>query len=172
MKRYALALLALLSACDDGTIITHTDRLVAISMRDLVVMTSGGGIPTEIHGTPFAGATPADLAGALRPPARASQATRWRAVEPGGRDHGTRMVLHFNPASPPNSARDCRLTAPAETGPPQETGFRVTLTFCKGEIWQATGYLQARKTEAGDWEEYTRVMRVLLAAIFIEEPDR
>lgn len=168
MRRIWMGLCALLLGCDDGTIITHVDKLVAIGMSDLIAMQRGGGIRTEIHGTPFEGASPQELATALRPPARASQAIKWRAVPVGSVQHGYRMILHFNPRGAPNAFRDCKLTEPQQTAPPQETGFTVNMTFCKGDTWEAHGFLQSRKTEAGDFEDYTRVMKALMNNIFTE----
>ncbi|MBY8975592.1 hypothetical protein KHP62_07235 [Rhodobacteraceae bacterium NNCM2] len=166
MRKLWLGFLALLAACDDGTVITHVGRNVSIDMSDLVAMQQHGGIPTEIHGTPFAGASAEELASALRPPARAAQVTRWQAVEIGSIDHGYRMILHFNPDGPPNSQMDCRLTKPAETRPPQDVGFTVNMTFCKGNTVEAHGYLQSRKTRSGDFEDYARVMKALMNNIF------
>lgn len=166
MKRVWMALMGLLAACDDGTVITHVDKLVSIEIRDLVAMQQGGGIRTEIHGTPFAGVSAEDLAAALRPPARASQATRWRSVPVGSVDHGYRMILHFNPDGPPNAFKDCRRTEPARTAAPQEVGFSVNMTFCKGDQWEAHGFLRARKTQGGDMQDYTRVMKTLMNNIF------
>ncbi|MEM7176347.1 MAG: hypothetical protein AAF503_01470 [Pseudomonadota bacterium] len=166
MKKLWLSFLALLAACDDGTVITHVGKYTAISMSDLVVMQQNGGIPTEVHGTPFTGATAEKLAAAIRPPARASQATRFRAVDIGSLDHGYRVVLHFNPVGPPNSQHDCRMKEKARTNPPAPVGFSVNITFCKNDKPEAFGFLQSRKTRDGDFKDYTRVMKVLLSNIF------
>jgi hypothetical protein len=171
--RTALLLALALAACDDGTVITHVFRLPSISERDLVAMQRGGGIPTEIHGTPFLGAPADALAAALEGPAGAAQ-VRFRTIPVGSDEpgHGPRLVLHFNPLAPPNGPRDCRRTGPAETGPPEPEGFRVAATFCQGTEMQAHGYLEARRVPEGNYEEYTRVMRALFLNIFREEPER
>lgn len=166
MRKLWMGLLALLAACDDGTVITHVGKDSSIDLSDLVVMQSDGGIPTEIHGTPFDGARPEDLANALRPPAGAAQGTRWRAVAIGSVAHGPRMILHFNPLGPPNSAADCRRTQPAETELPLSVGFSVTMTFCRDQRAEAHGFLRSSKTINGDFEEYTRVMKLLMRNIF------
>lgn len=166
MKRLLVGLCLLLTACDDGTVITHVDKLVSIELSDLVAMQVGGGIRTEVHGSPFEGASADDLTRFLRPPGGTSQATKWISVPVGSVDHGYRMVLHFNPAGPPNAFEDCRRTRPAITLPAQDVGFTVNMTFCKGKEWEAHGFLQATKTESRDYQDYTRVMRALMNNIF------
>ncbi|MEM7669956.1 MAG: hypothetical protein AAF317_12570, partial [Pseudomonadota bacterium] len=161
-----LGLIAFLAACDDGTVITHVDKDTSIELSDLVAMQSHGGIATEVHGTPFEGTASDELVNALRPPASAAQATRWRMVDIGSVDHGPRMVLHFNPSGPPNSFADCRRTGPAETEPPRGVGFSVNMTFCRGTRAEAHGFLQSRKTANADFEDYRRVMKLLMRNIF------
>ncbi|MEM7506374.1 MAG: hypothetical protein AAF415_06485 [Pseudomonadota bacterium] len=166
MKRMFVGICLLLMACDDGTVISHVDKAASIELSDLVAMQVGGGIRTEIHGTPFERTTSDDLTRFLRPPSGASQATKWRDVPVGSVDHGYRMVLHFNPSGPPNAFEDCRRKRPAITLPPMDVGFTVNMTFCKGEEWEAHGFLKATKTEARDFQDYTRVMRALMNNIF------
>jgi len=169
----ALALGAL-AACDDGTVISHVDKLPHVKEGDLVTMQEPGGLKVEIHGIPWKGATDAELAEALRPPAGSAQEVRFQAVPTGqwveGRGH--RLVLHFNPTGAPNSPHDCQATAEMRTQAPAETGFTVNATFCTQDNWVAHGYLQATTTQAGDWQEYTRVMQALLTNIFAEAKDR
>jgi hypothetical protein len=170
----ALALTLLLGACDDGTVISHVDRLSHMKAGDLATMQENGALRVEIHGIPWKGATDTELASALRPPAGEAQDIRFQAVPAGqwvnGRGH--RLVLHFNPTGAPNSQRDCETTAEIRTGAPSGTGFTVNATVCTKDGWLAHGYLQAPKTAAGDWEEYTRVMQLLLTSIFAEATDR
>lgn len=170
----ALCLAAALAACDDGTVITHVDKLPHMKETDLVTIQEAGAILVEIHGAPWKGATDDELAQALKPPAGGAQEVRFRAVPPGqwvqGRGH--RLVLHFNPIGAPNSVHDCRATEEIRTGAPAETGFTFNASFCTQDNWVAHGYLQATKTQAGDWAEYTRVMQNLFLAIFREEKDR
>lgn len=176
IRRLPLAALlaGLLVACDDGTVISHVDKLSHVRAVDLVTMQEVDGLLVEVHGLPWKGATDAELAEALRPPAGSAQEVRFRAVPTGqwvnGRGH--RMVLHFNPIGAPNSAHDCKATAELSTRPPAEEGFTVNLTFCTKDQWIAHGYLQATKVKAGDWQEYTRVMQALLTNIFREEKNQ
>jgi hypothetical protein len=165
-------LLALLAGCDDPTVITHVFRMPNISERDLVVMQTHGGIAVEMHGLPWAGAEPDALAAAMKGPAGAAQVKfRAQAIE-GPSFHGSRMVLHFNPASPTNSEADCQRTEEATTNTPPETGFSVTMTFCNGREVEAHGFLRALETQPGDYEGFSTVMRQLLNVVFREEKDR
>ncbi|MEM0924093.1 MAG: hypothetical protein AAGF44_04605 [Pseudomonadota bacterium] len=168
MRRLAIGALALLAACDDGTVISHVDKDETIEINDLVTFQRDGAIPTEVHGAPFSRASAKDVARFLRPPSGAAQGIRWRAIEVGSDPHGYRMVLHFNPSAPPNAAADCKRFRPAVTMRPQEVGFSVNLSICDGERARAHGYLQARKTEDGDYQDFTRVMRALMNNIFTE----
>lgn len=170
----ALLLIAALAGCDDGTVITHVDRLPHVTRADLFTLQEAGGLPVEIHGRPWDGATAEELARALKPPAGGAQDVRFQAVPPGrGRGtHGHRLVLHFNPTGAPNSVHDCQATAEMPTRAPAEIGFTVNATICAGDSWVAHGYLQARKVAPGDWAEYGRVLQTLFLAIFREEPNR
>jgi len=169
-----LALALPIAACDDGTVITHVDKLSHVSAGDLVVMQEADGLRVEVHGIPWKGATDDELASRLKAPSGQAQEVRFTAVPPGqwvnGRGH--RLVLHFNPNGPPNSQHDCRATAEMRTGVPTEVGFTVNATFCTQDQWIAHGYLQATKTEPGDWAEYTRVMEALFLNILAQPKDQ
>lgn len=166
-----LALLALLAACDDGTVITRVRQWPAFARSQIVAMGSDGGIPTEIHGRPFPAADPAEIAGLLRLPAGWPQEFGFRAIRPGPR--GTharrRLVLVFNPAEPPQGPLNCRRAYEAPTHAPREAGFEVTATFCDGEKMLATGHMEARRTREDDPQEFARVMRLLLQVTMQEE---
>lgn len=176
IRRGGLALAVLLvAACDDGTIISHVDRDPHVTVGDLWAMQEAGAVPTEVHGTPFANVTDADLAEALRPPNGSAQEVRFRAMPVGhwtGSGHGQRVVLHFNPTGAPNAQSDCQRVERARTDPPLAMGFSVNMSLCNGDRAIAHGFLQARKSAALDWEEYTRVMKALMSNIFREEPNR
>lgn len=171
----ALALVGLVAACDDGTVVSHVGRDPHVAIGDLRAMQEAGAVPVEVHGAPFANVTDADLAQALRPPSGPAQDVRFRAMPVGhwtGSRHGQRVVLHFNATTPPNAPRDCRLVERARTDPPLAVGFSVNMSLCNGDRAIAHGFLQATKAPPGDWEEYTRVMRALMLNIFREEKDR
>lgn len=170
-----IGLAALLAACDEATVISHVDRLSHMTRSDLFRMQDGRGIPVEFHGLPFPGVAPEALSAALRGPT-GTEAVRFYPAAPGGDAPraGWRLVLHFNPAGPPNAVEDCRRRAPAETRPPQEKGFTVNASFCEGDAWQAHGYLQALEARGDDLGGFTDAMRQLFLAIFPEntDPDR
>ncbi|TVQ53337.1 MAG: hypothetical protein EA355_13620 [Rhodobacteraceae bacterium] len=166
-----LALLAAAAAvmaagCDDGTVVTRVDRRPAFS-ESWIVATAAGGVPTEIHGRPFPGVSPDEIANRLRMPQRFAADIRFRARAPGprGLDPERRLVLVFNATEGPNGIRDCRRTEEAPTRPPADEGFTVTATFCTEDRMLATGHLAARRTRADDPEAFTRVMRLLLTQI-------
>lgn len=175
MKRCTAVLcLAMLAGCDEPTIITHVDKLPGVSGTDLRAMQDSQGIPVEVHGAPFGGVDAASLAAALRAPAGLGAGIRFYAVAPGsvaGR-HATRLVLHFNPAGPPNAQADCRRTAPAATGTAPAQGFSVNASFCRDRSWQAHGFMRVLEIRSGDLDGYSRTMTTLMQAIFREEPDR
>lgn len=171
-----LPLMFVLSGCDDPTIITHVDRLSHMSMDSLLVIQHDGAIAVEIHGDPFPGASQHQIAGALRPPAGGPQGIRFRAVGPGdwAPHRNWRIVLHFNPEGPPHSQHDCKRREEAETAPRPDKGYSVNFTICKGEAWQAHGFLQAPEAAQDDLGAFSDHMGQLMLAIFPKngDPDR
>jgi hypothetical protein len=169
----ALAPILILAACDDPTIITHVDKLSHMRLNDLLTMQDAGAVPVEIHGDPFQGASRGRIAGSMRPPSGGPQGIRFQAVGPGAwaphRDW--RIVLHFNPNGPPNSQQDCKRRTEADTAPRPNTGYSVNFTICKGEAWQAHGFLQAPDTGQDDLEVFSDHMVQLMMAIFAENSD-
>lgn len=177
-KFLALFGLLMLTGCDEPTLITHVDRLSHMTQDELFVMQGTQGIPVEFHGRPFQNdVTPAELAGAMRPPGGSAQGVRFHAVAPGsGRGgHGWRLVLHFNPqGGAPNSFHDCKLTSEAVTAGVPVEGFSVNATFCKGSEWQAHGFMKVLEIADGDRDAFARVMKQLFLAILPKhsDPDR
>ncbi|MEM6623859.1 MAG: hypothetical protein AAF674_16650 [Pseudomonadota bacterium] len=179
MKQYLFGsvLLLVLAGCDEPTVITHVDKLPHLEVSDLVAMQAADGIAVEIHGQPWKGAAPSALAAALRPPAGASQSTRFFALPPGGHAtrHGWRIVLHFNPQGDiPRADQDCKRTAPVQTDNLAADGYSVTLTFCEGEQWAAHAFLKLLGSEPGDLEAFSNAIRQTINVIFQEnsDPDR
>lgn len=163
----------MLTACDDPTIISHVDRRPHMAMSDLWAMQDGRGIPVEIHGSPFRNVTDADLAGALRPPARAGQSTQFYARPVGSWQggHAWRLVLHFNPRGGPNAYQDCRRSVEADTDEAPAESYSVNLSFCKDNDWQAHGYMRVLDAKAGELEPFSTHMQALMLAIFAENAD-
>jgi hypothetical protein len=161
-----LALLGL-AGCEDVYTITRVDRIGSFA-RSHVVSMAAGGLPTEIHGAPFTGLTPAEIAARLRGPQAYPDALRFRAIEPGALPAGSnrRLVLVFNRAGNPDGMADCRATAPIATATPRDRGFTVTATFCSGDRMNATAHMDAESVRADDPDAFTRVMRLLFRKLF------
>jgi len=159
-----LAALGALAGCDDGTVITRVTNFTG-GGRDYVIPFAAGGLPTEIHGAPFAGVTADEVAAKLRLPPRFPAAIRFRAVAPGAGVAG-RLVLAFNPEGPPNGMALCAPAAPKRLAPPRAVGFAVTATLCNGERVLTTGHLEAPKTRADDPQAFSHAMTRLFTALF------
>lgn len=167
---HLLLVLALLSGCDEPTVISHIDRLDHMTADQLWTMQDGRGIPVEVHGSPFRRIPDREVVEVLRPPAGASQDVNYYAAPVGSwtGGHPWRIVLHFNPQGAPNSFSDCQLTREARTNARPENGFTVNVSFCKEDRWQAHGYMQVLKIEDGDTEALGDVMQQVMLAIFAE----
>lgn len=155
-----------LSACDDGgTIITNVDATAKLD-KTRITANAAGGFPTEVHGSPFPGIEPDQVAGVLALPQSWPKDIRFRAVEPGshGYHNPTRLVLVFN-GGVPDPAFHCRLKEPLETAPPSEVGFNVHAVFCSGEDWFASGYMKAPRVTGEDATGFRKAMRQLLRTI-------
>lgn len=170
---FALGFVSLLSACDEPWIITHVDRLSHVSINDLWTAQGSAGIPVEIHGAPFKGIPAKRLAEVLRAPSAVSSVT-FTSVPVGShsRNHGWRMVMHFNPIGAPNSQVDCKRSSPAQTGSQPTKGYSVNVTFCDGSEWQAHGFMKVLSAKPGDLQTYTQRMQALFSEIFREEQNR
>ena len=172
--RSVIAAALLLAACDEPTVITHVDRRPGFKLGDLWAIQDARGIPVEIHGRAFSHVSDRELAEALRPPASSAQEVAFYATPPGswqGRE-GWRLVLHFNPQGAPNAYKDCQRVEEARTNASPSGSFTVNASFCRGERWEAHGYMQVLEIDDGDLEAFSETMRTLMMAIFREEPDR
>jgi hypothetical protein len=165
-----LVLIGTVAACDDATV-SGTERRSYLKAGGLLAAQEASGLLVEIHGAPWPGAMPEQIASTLRMPDGAGEAVKFRYIFPGEWviGEGTRLVLHFNPIGPPDSIADCRTEKEFETKPPARTGFTVNATFCQGGEWQIHGFLTARAVEQDDWFAYTVVMRKLLGTLFPEK---
>jgi len=155
-----------LSACDDvGTIITHLDSTSKLA-KSRITTNAGGGFPTEVHGAPFPGIEPYQVAEVLALPQGWPKDIRFRAVEPGSHDYHspTRLVLVFG-GGVPDPAYHCKLKEPLKTAPPSDVGFDVHAVFCSGEEWFASGYMKAPKVTGEDATGFRKAMRQLLRSI-------
>ena len=174
MKRSLPALLCLagaLAGCEEPAV-SNVMRREMITAKQLVAMqeASGGAILVEIHGTPWPGADPAEVAGTLRMPEGPGRGVRFSAVPPGHGliGDGDRLVLLFNPKGKPDSERDCRATGEIETAAPGRDGFTVQATFCRGTEWVIRASFNAREVTQDDWLAYYLRMQELMDALFPE----
>ena len=157
----------LLSGCDSSYVVTRVDSMPLMSAGTLYSLSTRGGIPTEIHGAPFAGASAEEIAANLKLPAGMTTGIRFRPVAPGGfeEEHDkARLVLIFNGVEPPGSGPACRLREAAAVHPPEPRRFTLYAVFCDGRAWFGQGVLEARKIEPKDWARFG----VLSANLFAE----
>ncbi len=171
MKQPLPALLCLiggLAGCEDPAV-SNVARREMISAEKLVQEQGrSAAILLEIHGRPWPGADPAEIAGTLRMPEGPGRGVRFATVPPGQGliGDGTRMILHFNPKGEPDSARDCRATGEIETAPPQNDGYTVHATFCRGTDWVVQASFDASEVSRDDWLAYYLRMQELLGVMF------
>ena len=166
LRRWGLfgALAALLGACDNPTTIT---RVHFVHQGLEATIRNAGLAHVESHGRPFAGVTADEIAARLKLPAAFPSGFRFTAREPAPRPErdGLRLVLHFNPAGPPDGQADCRREAEAETLPPSTEGFRVTASWCQGARMFSTGFMEAPRTRADDPTGFANAMLRLMIQI-------
>lgn len=171
MNRVLPALLCLagaLAGCED-TGISNVARREIIDAKKLVELQgTTGAILVEIHGLPWRGADPAEVAGTLRMPEGPGRQVRFRTVPPGQGlvGGGTRLVLHFNPRGQPDSARACRATSEIETADPGGDGFTLHATFCRGTDWVTQASFDASDVDQDDWLAYYLRMMELMDVMF------
>ena len=163
------ALIGALAGCDDADV-SRIERRSFFNAESLAALSDIGGMSVEIHGSPWPGATPDELAGTLRMPDGVGISARFSAVRPGQWiiGDGERLVLHFNHSGEPDHVADCRTKKEFETKPPAKQGFSVNATYCKGPDWLIHAHLNAGSVKADDWLGYMVAMRKLLGKLFPE----
>jgi len=164
-----VGLTSTLNGCDDADV-SGMERRVFTNAANLAKLPDARGLSVEIHGAPWPGATPDQIAIALRMPKGVAKALRFRAVAPNQWiiGNGERLVLHFNPINAPNHIADCGAKEEFQTMPPPKTGFIVNATYCKKEEWQIHANLTSKLVKQDDWFSYTIVMERLLGVLFPE----
>ncbi len=163
-----VCLLGALAGCED-TGISNVGRREIVTAKQLTQMQgTTGAILVEIHGLPWRGADPAEVAGTLRMPEGPGRQVHFRPVPPGQGliGEGVRLVLHFNPRGQPDSVRDCRASAEIETRDPGGDGFTVDATFCRGTDWVTRARFDAGDVDRDDWLAYYLRMMVLMDVMF------
>ncbi len=154
-----------LAACDDGTVITHVASTPKPD-KTRIITNAAGGFPVEVHGAPFPGIEPFQVAEVLKLPQGFGHRVEFRAIEPGPIDYHkpTRLVLVFGGGAP-DPAYHCQLTEPLKTTPPSDVGFDVHAVFCARDEWFASGFMKAHKVTGEDATSYRKAMRQLLRVI-------
>lgn len=131
--------------------------------RATVRRAAAGGMPTVIHGSPAAGATPAQIAAALALPAGIDPHARFDALPPETPPEGLRLVLVFNPAGVLDGDAACAGAQDLAARP--GGALRAFAAMCAG------GHAFARaqvsdSTVAGLGPDFTAAMRQLFLAMF------
>ena len=161
-----LALAGVLAGCEDSGV-SELQRRAFFSAKDLIQMDRAGGVFVEVHGVPWEGARPEEIAGTLRMPKGPARQVRFRLI-PAGQGligSGNRLVLHFNPAGKPDSTADCRTQEPLPAGAPESGSFTVNASFCEGDDWIIRAFMQA-DVDQNDWLGYYLAMEELLGKMF------
>jgi len=162
----ALALAALLAGCDDDGI-RDVGRREFVTRKHLADAFAGSSLPVEVHGAPWQGANPEEIAATLRMPEGVARNVHFRAIAPGDpvSSEGERLVLLFNSDGTTSQDAACLATGPLPTTPPPGGSFAVSATFCHGQKWVTYGVMEA-EVDATDWLEYYLVMEKLLGRMF------
>lgn len=173
-----LALLGLAGCDDQHWVISRVDRAVVFDSSMVRLMAAGGGIPTEIYGAPWPGATVEEVADNLRMPANLPPDVRFRYLPPKSAPARSpeKLVLIFNGAAPPDPIVSCDLDAGEPVEPPAAVGFELFAVFCRGRgvaaTWMAHGHMSAPRIEAGDWAGFQKLSRVFFAEIITDPSGR
>lgn len=163
-----LCLLGALAGCED-TGISNVGRREIVTSKELVKLQGvTGAILVEIHGLPWRGADPAEVAGTLRMPEGPGRQVRFRPVPPGQGliGGGARLVLWFHPRGKSSSVKACHTTSELETDDPGGDGFVVEATFCKGSNWVTHARFDASDVDQNDWLAYYLRMMELMDVMF------
>lgn len=160
-----LCLLGALAGCDDSGLSNVARREMFGAKELLAGQSQSGAVLLEIHGLPWPGAAPEEIAGTLRMPEGPGREIRFHPVPPGqGRlGGGARLVLHFNPVAGGPAA--CTAAGEMPSGEGRRGGFVVTGTYCRDTEWVVQATLRA-DVPANDWLAYYLEMQKLLGAMF------
>lgn len=164
-----ICLLGVLAGCEDSGISNVARRELINAKALLQEQETSGAILVEIHGVPWDGAAPEEIAGTMRMPEGSGRSVRFRHVPPGQGmiGAGKRLVLRFNPTSG-SGGSVCGATGELSTRAPRRKGFVVNATFCRGADWVVRATLDADEVAARDWLAYYLRMQDLLGKMFPE----
>ena len=164
-----ICLLGVLAACEDPGIRNVARREMIHAKQLLKLQDVSGAVLVEIHGVPWEGAVPEEIAGTMRMPEGVGRPVRFRHVPPGQGliGSGERLVLRFNPTTG-SGGSVCAATSELSTKRPRNKGFVVNATFCRGTDWVVRATLDAGDVAARDWLAYYLRMQDLLGKMFPE----
>lgn len=164
-----VCLLGILVACEDPGISNVARREFINPKHLLELQEASGAVLLEIHGVPWEGAAPEEIAGTLRMPEGPGRQVRFHYVPPGQGliGAGDRLVLRFNPTTG-SGGSVCAANGELSTRAPQRKGFVVSATFCRGSDWAVRATLDAGDVAANDWLAYYLRMQELLGKMFPE----
>ena len=159
------ALMAL-AGCDDPQI-SGPSRRITLLEADLPRMANLSQILVEVHGVPWAGATPGEVTESMKMPQGPARRLRFVLAPVGESRIGARdrLVLHFNPLGEPNSEADCRARGPLPSAEPSTRGFKVNVTLCRGNEWMIRAFMKSG-ADANDWLAYHLAMGTVLGKMF------
>lgn len=162
-----LCLLGILAGCEEADV-RNIQRRAFINAKDLVKLQEvSGAVMLEIHGVPWTGAAPEEIAGTLRMPEGRARGVRFHPVPPaqGNFGSGERIVMWFNPRQGAGNAM-CAATGELPTEPPSGRGFIVRAAFCHGRNWLVRATFEADDIKANDWLAYFLRMQDFMGKMF------
>jgi hypothetical protein len=162
-----LCLMAALAGCDEDPHITNVARHLLVFEEPAPPVKAETVMILEIHGLPWDGATPDEVANTMKMPEGPARTARFVAVAPGEAQIGgaERLVFQFNPPGPLDSAAICKVKGPLPVEEPRGDGFTVNAVYCRESEW----LIQARMTSSAaelDWVTYHLAMEKLLGKMF------
>jgi len=159
-------LMALLLGCDDPQISSVTRRLMVMA-EGAPPVTADTVMVVEIHGLPWDGATPDEIARTMKMPEGPARTARFVPVAPGDSLIGgaERLVLRFNPPGELDSPTICQAKGPLPTEPPDGDGFTLDAVYCRESEWLIQAHMDSSAAQ-DDWLAYYLAMEKLLGKMF------
>jgi len=159
--------IASLAGCNEDPHITNVSRHLIVFGNPAPPVTAETVMIVEIHGLPWDGSTPNEVANTMKMPEGPARTARFVAVAPGEAQIGgaERLVFQFNPTGPIDSVAICQAKGPLEVEEPDGDGFTVNAVYCREDEWLT----QARMTSSAaklDWVTYHLHMEKLLGKMF------
>ena len=162
----AVLLMSMAAGCDDGTTIHSVTRTTTLDDGRVRAMAAGG-MPLIVLGAPWSGATAEMVADNTRLPNGFPPEVRFRLLDAAAASdrYQDKVFLVFNAQASVRAERLCAGAPPPDVGPGGDGPFELVAVFCDGDVLMGSGVLRAARQGPGDWEEFTRVVRVLFSQI-------